>query len=588
MSCSKCNKNSAPCGCSDVPLTTNAQATCEPNAQCPTPIPCSEYVSAACVYLNDGIYDADIPAQTSVEEAIQQLTLMITNPECTNTESCNCPIEGSTLLQTNSVDNTSQTALNNVPSYGMKITNPATSTVLYEAVVNESKAVYVDLQYGDNATAEKYNLVRPYATLAAAYAVAVAGDIIVLNAGTYVIGPFSITQTDVHFYSKPGVIFQNSGFTVATSVNWRFYGYAIFTGSGRIPLNIDGTGGTYDIYFEFDKIDGAMNQAIFIKDPAAVKLNVLVNGNSIRSTSTGNTHLIRVDNSNNINATINIADVISGTQRYIVRFGGFSASVPMVGSIVLNCPVIENTGNNNERACIYLDGVLSTQDNSGYKIVVNSSIIRQTNATMAEIGVDVISSCVWIDGGNNIYIKGDLEGNACLAVCNRGAGATPHYGTIVFDGNMSSNIECISSCVKAGNGNGWHSIVAKNGVIKSKGLGSSIAVVDRPDAWNLIHAGNAGQMYFINCRIINDNDNVSASAVGVNMSPDVALDPEPEKLFLYDTHIYAKAATVCITSSNVSEPVGMINSRSNIALDAMIVDSYTGFTLTASLQLPKY
>ena len=48
-------------------------------------------MDASCVYLNDGIYDADLPARTSLEKAIQQLTLMITNPLCTNTSSCNCP-----------------------------------------------------------------------------------------------------------------------------------------------------------------------------------------------------------------------------------------------------------------------------------------------------------------------------------------------------------------------------------------------------------------------------------------------------------------------------------------------------------------
>jgi hypothetical protein len=64
---------------------------CQPDSNCPTPSKCSEFVDASCVYLNDGIYDAALPAKTSVEEAIQQLTLMITNPECTDTSSCNCP-----------------------------------------------------------------------------------------------------------------------------------------------------------------------------------------------------------------------------------------------------------------------------------------------------------------------------------------------------------------------------------------------------------------------------------------------------------------------------------------------------------------
>jgi hypothetical protein len=82
MRCSNCNKNSTLCGCSDAPLTTNVQAVCEPNAQCPTPIPCSEYVSTACVYSKDGLADVGIDPGDSLEAVIQKLVLFITNPNC--------------------------------------------------------------------------------------------------------------------------------------------------------------------------------------------------------------------------------------------------------------------------------------------------------------------------------------------------------------------------------------------------------------------------------------------------------------------------------------------------------------------------
>ena len=584
MSCSKCNTSNTSCGCKDTPYTTPMPVNCQPDATCPTPSKCSEYMDASCVYLNDGIYDANIPPQTSIEEAIQQLTLMITNPECTDTDSCNCPVGTAFLVQTDSVNNSSQTELNNIPSYGMRITNPSVGNVEYEAVVNENFAIYVDLTYGQDPTGEKYNLVRPYATFDAAYSVASAGDIIVLNAGIYAIGTYVLTKPDVYIYCKPGVVFNNTGFSITSSSNLRFYGFAVFTGSGYIPLNINSTGQAQNIFFEFDKIDGAMSQAIYIKDATSTGLNVFVKGNEIRSTSTGNTHLVRVDNSNNTNVIINIANIISGSQRFIVRFGGFSASVPMIGNIVLNCPIIENTGSLTTRTCIYLDGVLSTQANDGYKIVVNSSIIRQTNPTMTDTGTDIISSCVWIDGGNNIYIKGDLEGNACLAVCNRGAGSDPHYGTIVFEGNMTSQIECISSCVKVNNGNGWHSIVVKNGVLVTDGDGNSIAVVDRPSVWNVVHGGVNGKLQFINTRFYNKNINVSASATSI-----ISSGNDRSRTFLYDCLMYVDNAVAgSIETSNPFENVGMVNVRANAPLGTNVNDIYTGFTNTSALEIPEY
>ena len=581
MNCNKCGNSNTRCGCADSAYTTPVTNTCLPECK----QRCSEYLNAACVFITDGILDADLPPGTSLEHVIQQLVLMITNPECTNTSSCNCPAGGTLLVQTNSLDNTSQTLLNNLASYGMLITNTSGGNVEYEAIVNEAYVVYVDLQHGNDATAQKYNLVRPYLTFAAAYTAAVSGDTVVLNAGNYLTGQVSLTKTDVNIYCKPGVTFTSSGFTIGTSLNLRFYGYAIFNvlNGTAIPLNISSTAATHDIFFQFDKIMGNPNQAIYIKDLSSPSLKVLVEGNEITSTSTGNTHLIRIDNSNNIDAVINVSKIISGSQRYIVRFGGFSATTPMVGNIIVNCPIIENNGSLTTRACVYLDGVLSTQANDGYKIIVNSSILRQTNPTMTETGDNIISSCVWIDGGNNVYINGALEGNACLAVCNRGAGSTPHYGTIIFQGDMSSNIECISSCVKLSNGNGWHSLVVKDSALVTQGLGESNTVVDRPAVWNIVHGGDNGKLQFVNTRLYNKN------ALDLTGTCVISSGNKPNRTFLYDTLMVIDNSTIAsIDSSNATELVGMVNTRANSPLPGNVSDPYVGFTLTAALEIPEY
>lgn len=82
MACSKCNTQNTNCGCSDSALTTNPNTL--QSTLCPTPIPCSEYVNAACGYINDGIYELGIQPKTSLEETIQKLILTLTNVNCSN------------------------------------------------------------------------------------------------------------------------------------------------------------------------------------------------------------------------------------------------------------------------------------------------------------------------------------------------------------------------------------------------------------------------------------------------------------------------------------------------------------------------
>ena len=53
MSCKKCASGSKTCGCKDTAYTTPVVTTCLP--ACPPR--CSEYMSAACIVLSDGIND---------------------------------------------------------------------------------------------------------------------------------------------------------------------------------------------------------------------------------------------------------------------------------------------------------------------------------------------------------------------------------------------------------------------------------------------------------------------------------------------------------------------------------------------------
>ncbi len=82
--CSKCKKSNNKCGCKDSAYTTVKTYTCPPDESCPVPAPCSEYVNTACVfYSNAGIVDLGIAQNTSLQEILQKLAILLgPNPEC--------------------------------------------------------------------------------------------------------------------------------------------------------------------------------------------------------------------------------------------------------------------------------------------------------------------------------------------------------------------------------------------------------------------------------------------------------------------------------------------------------------------------
>lgn len=78
MSCKKCASGSKTCGCTDTAYTTPVTSVCLP--ACPPR--CSEYMSAACIVLSDGINDLGIHPGETLESILQRIALILTNPLC--------------------------------------------------------------------------------------------------------------------------------------------------------------------------------------------------------------------------------------------------------------------------------------------------------------------------------------------------------------------------------------------------------------------------------------------------------------------------------------------------------------------------
>jgi hypothetical protein len=82
MSCKKCASGSKVCGCKDTAYTTPVATTCLP--ACPPR--CSEYMSAACIVLSDGINDLGIHPGETLDSILQRVAMILTNPLCVEYE----------------------------------------------------------------------------------------------------------------------------------------------------------------------------------------------------------------------------------------------------------------------------------------------------------------------------------------------------------------------------------------------------------------------------------------------------------------------------------------------------------------------
>lgn len=77
MSCKK-----KPCGCEDEGLTTNTPCG-QGNSDCPDSDPCTETFDSCCIIYNrDSIVDTGIDKGDSICEALQIMSLWVTNPIC--------------------------------------------------------------------------------------------------------------------------------------------------------------------------------------------------------------------------------------------------------------------------------------------------------------------------------------------------------------------------------------------------------------------------------------------------------------------------------------------------------------------------
>ena len=443
--------------------------------------------------------------------------------------------------------------------------------------IKHEKIIYIDPVNGDNTAAtfakSTNNFRTPYRTFNSANgACQDPYTTIIMLPGVY---PDSMRVSNgVNVYAMPGVEI-TGGFTVSDDnavVN--IYGHGRFVGgSGVSPLSV--TGNNTIVNFEFDEINVSKTYGI-VHDADG---ELYVRGNSIFC---GNPMRIQLGTKK---VRIDIRDYIKAYNSEGCIFGkDTSAPYPaMVGEIIVNCPIIETTSNSAYRSTISFHEGLKGSNGDDYKIVINAKEIRQSTAAMVDPSWPYYSSCVLIGAGDNIHIYGNLIGNNCHCVSNFGGGATPHYGTVHFYGNMESNREVISAGQKVLNGNGWHNVVVNNGYLKTEGNGASGGLIETTSNWNSIHGGTPGSMYFKNCTLYNKATDSSIFQLnqpwGINNAN------------LYNCELFTEGSLgFAGTSSQTSKTINYHNVRSNKDNDTMIANGYSGgttFVFDTNLTIPK-
>ena len=132
MSCQKCGTTNTSCGCKDTAYTTVKTFTCPPDTLCPTPVKCSEFLDAACVYLTDGIVDAGIQPGSSLESILQQLVLLVTNPACVDAPG---GVPGSGTVTSVALE---------MPAAFTVVGSPIRNSGTFEVSVNGNSGQYID------------------------------------------------------------------------------------------------------------------------------------------------------------------------------------------------------------------------------------------------------------------------------------------------------------------------------------------------------------------------------------------------------------------------------------------------------------
>lgn len=350
-----------------------------------------------------------------------------------NSSATTFSVDVSELLDDTNTYTTGATLNNNVLQFNRNDLTNAYSVDLssLSSSVNYSNVVFVDAVNGNDITAQINNFTKPSLSVSQGVSLASAlpglssdnRALVYIRRGNYV-NPVLFLQNNVDVYCEPGVVFTNN-------VQIRDNGVAVNSNIyGKLKINSNGTPfrvtGASSILFEFDSI--VSNAAAIEVEITDSNNNIRIIGNSILSNTLGQGYGLAIRRAANV--TLNISEKIEAIHSVIVIRSNFT------GNLIVNCPNINLIGGNiyggNFKHVIYIiDG--GTVGN----ITINGNLNN-----LDTLNYGGITSVVrfWESASPKFKINGDINAGVIPGiVLSNGA------GTMVMNGNVSSNNTCISA-----------------------------------------------------------------------------------------------------------------------------------------------
>lgn len=403
-----------------------------------------------------------------------------------------------------------------------------------------SDVAWVDPVNGDDTTGEAGRFDAPYKTINAAYS---ATPNVFIRAGQYT--DSIVVENTASFYFDSGAQFTAGGFTVTASGICTVRGNATFTDKSR-PVVVQ-SAGVMDM--EFDWVNNT-TKAYEIKDDNS-KLTMKFNWGISEGLDSALFGTCR-DNS-----TTNIYVKYYLKSPYSISYFRQSSTSEFSGSYYLECPNIEVIGGGsliNAKAAFLLDKV-------GRCDIRVKGNIRYTGGDILSQGVVHLINTYQQD--TKITIDGDVNAGKMLGlVSSTGA----NNFDITFLGNLITERNPINIPLPT-TGN-FGQVKFKNSYVEGLEM--------------IIGAGR--KVTFDNCSVYCITD----SGRNINFSDG---DPDATTVYAYNSYFEVEGAGGELALQTVGGfpiTIGFVNSVSNKALGAGLIDAWSGLTVEPTFEVVKY
>lgn len=314
--------------------------------------------------------------------------------------------------------------------FGSTITGSGTALLPYDAqLLLGSGAIdgtLVVSPLGNDATAVPYDMQRHYSTIEGALAIAKAGDLIFVYAGTYT--PTTTLQKDgIYFYFCDGAIVSRAGtlFDITTQ-NVVVMGYGEFSntivGASNIAMVEGRVGATGSLVFQCRKTTDSSDEATFRLLNGTYRINVL---ESISS----NWRNIIIDSTTDVICNAQ-SMVITGTYPVLSLSGAcslrFRSSTNFSGKCIINTEIMQSVNGNTT--------LMQLNCQVGGNVIINAKKIICRTTTNVSYLITLVNACTgYIEINGDIYANG-VGVKDCGIYCLNFNTTSPQY--LYYKGNI--------------------------------------------------------------------------------------------------------------------------------------------------------